>query len=456
MTRGSIYFLPPRHEISTSQQSKTSGINPGIFSHPVLILSLDPWRAEADILVISSLDGKTLNEYSRSQRIRETHVPIFPAEPHPDNGCISYLDNEGPLPKKSYIKVDQRHTVPQAILRPLFDQHSRQQFGLRDASFEDIKRMTGTPATSTNPNDSEAPSSKQQNHHNDWTESFRKQEDMDRRYKTAQIITGAFAKTLIKNAGLLSPDQDHLTILDNACGTGVVAAALHDMLDQTTKDRMELTCGDFSEQMIKLVRARIEENGWRNTKAKLVDAQKTGLPDGSFTHVLANFVIMGLQEPDAALSECFRILKPGGICAFTTWQHVDWITDVRGAFATLPGPPPFPDDLAMYRSWGQGDWHSTDWIRSHIQKSKIYHFTNIEIESVGKDPVMESSAMFVDAFSVMIPMILKKFWSEQDRKEKGEMAVPALLKYMNEKYGDGKEVKMHWVANVVTMEKPLE
>lgn len=96
---------------------------------------------------------------------------------------------------------------------------------------------------------------------------------MDRRYKTAQIITGAFAKTLIENAGLLNPGQDHLTILDNACGTGVVTASLHDMLDQTIKDRMELTCGDFSEQMIKSVRERIEENGWRNTTAKLVDAQ---------------------------------------------------------------------------------------------------------------------------------------------------------------------------------------
>lgn len=108
----------------------------------------------------------------------------------------------------------------------------------------------------------------------------------------------------------------------------------------------------------------------------------------------------------------------------------------------------------MYRSWGVGDWHSVDWIRSHL--SSNFRFEDIDVEAVGKDLVMESPAVFVDTFSVMIPVILKKFWSEQDRKDKADMVVPALLKYMNGKYGEGKPVKMHWVANIVTATKPVE
>ncbi|KAL8935458.1 MAG: hypothetical protein Q9216_005414 [Gyalolechia sp. 2 TL-2023] len=311
-----------------------------------------------------------------------------------------------------------------------------------------------TSPTSRNTDDVAAPIPKQ---HNDWTESFFKQVDMGRRYKNAEIITGPFAKTMIQQAGLLEPTtHSQLTILDNACGTGVVAAALHDLLDSSTRKRMKLTCGDFAKPMLEVVKKRIEEKGWMNTEARQVDAQKTALPDASFTHVLANFVIMGLQEPDAALSECFRILRPGGTCAFTTWHHVAWIDDVRAAFATLPGPPPFPDNLTVYRSWGKGDWHSIEWIRSHIQQQQRGQFTDIQIEQVAKDLTFDSPATFVDTFSVMVPVIVKKFWSEEDQREKGGMAVPALLEYMNGKYGEGKEMRMHWVANVVTMRKLME
>ncbi|KAI4142709.1 MAG: hypothetical protein L6R39_004840, partial [Caloplaca ligustica] len=140
---------------------------------------------------------------------------------------------------------------------------------------------------------------------NEWTEAFFKQGDTARRYKNAEIATGPFAKVLVEEAGLLDPlpPDQKLTILDNACGIGAVAAALHEMLDpETVRERMELTCGDFAEPMLKAVGERIEENGWVNTKVKLVDAQNTGLPDASFSHVLANFVIMGLQDPDAALN----------------------------------------------------------------------------------------------------------------------------------------------------------
>ena len=132
------------------------------------------------------------------------------------------------------------------------------------------------------------------------------------------------------------------------------------------------------------------------------------------------------------------------------------MSDVRAAMATLPGPPPFPDDVTMYRSWGVGEWYSADWIRSHLSDPTNFQFEDVDVEAVGKDLVMESPSTFVDTFSVMIPMIIKRFWSEQDRREKADLVVPALLRYMNGKYGEGKPVRMHWVANLVTATKPLD
>lgn len=106
-----------------------------------------------------------------------------------------------------------------------------------------------------------------------WASSYFKQEDMGRRYKNAEIITGAFARTLIEKAGLLEPEQESLAILDNACGTGVVTNALHTLLSQEMKERMDLVCGDFSEPMLDTLSKRIADNGWERTKARMVDAQ---------------------------------------------------------------------------------------------------------------------------------------------------------------------------------------
>ena len=104
-------------------------------------------------------------------------------------------------------------------------------------------------------------------------ESMFKSEDMARRYKSAEVVTGAFARVLVEKAGLLEPSPEPTAILDNACGTGVVAAALFELLDRSTKDRMELTCGDFSDSMIKSMNERIEASGWEKVTAKNVDAQ---------------------------------------------------------------------------------------------------------------------------------------------------------------------------------------
>ena len=92
-------------------------------------------------------------------------------------------------------------------------------------------------------------------------------------YKVAERATGPFARSLIRQAGVYQVTQTPLVVLDNACGTGVVSAQLYETLEESAKEKMQLTCADFSEHMVKAVTQRIEENHWNGATARLVDAQ---------------------------------------------------------------------------------------------------------------------------------------------------------------------------------------
>ncbi|KAL8917583.1 MAG: hypothetical protein Q9208_007866 [Pyrenodesmia sp. 3 TL-2023] len=141
MTPGSIYYLPSSRRLSLGQQHVTGNLPPGIFGHPVLILRTCARTSTVEFLIITSLDGKALGEYTKKKSRRAHLVPLFPSDPHLDNRSIVHLKNGWCLPKKCYIRTDERFTMPCDILEPLFDQ-SAQQFELRHNDFRDIDQMS--------------------------------------------------------------------------------------------------------------------------------------------------------------------------------------------------------------------------------------------------------------------------------------------------------------------------
>ncbi|KAL9043448.1 MAG: hypothetical protein Q9214_003369 [Letrouitia sp. 1 TL-2023] len=141
MQPGCVYFLPAV-DIWTFAENGYRSIEPGILDHPVLILSTNPCQHTTTVLIISSLRGKDLGLYSLNCNVRANHVPIFPNEPHPDNGSIIYLDTDWALPKQSYIKTSRRYKLPQSLLRPLFDQQTGQQFRLKREFLDLVKEFT--------------------------------------------------------------------------------------------------------------------------------------------------------------------------------------------------------------------------------------------------------------------------------------------------------------------------
>lgn len=110
------------------------------------------------------------------------------------------------------------------------------------------------------------------------------------KYRAAERATLPFARELVQRSRITSVTADTpLNVLDQACGTGVVGLALHDMLAGRPETSWKLTCTDVSQPMLDAFQERVKTAGWKNTDAKISDIQKNGLLSAQYTHVFSSF-----------------------------------------------------------------------------------------------------------------------------------------------------------------------
>lgn len=65
---------------------------------------------------------------------------------------------------------------------------------------------------------------------------------------------------------------------------------------------------------------------------------------------------------------------------------------------------------------------------------------------------VKNAAEFVKIFTIMIPFITSKFWSDQERERCGGLINGALMDYLTGKYGEG-PIKLDWAAILATGHK---
>jgi len=94
-------------------------------------------------------------------------------------------------------------------------------------------------------------------------------------------------------------------ILEVGVGTGLS----FDDYDETT----EITGIDLSAPMLDKARARMSSGRYPYVKdVQLMDAHAMTFADATFDCVVAQFVITLVADPEQVLSECHRVVKPGG------------------------------------------------------------------------------------------------------------------------------------------------
>lgn len=135
-----------------------------------------------------------------------------------------------------------------------------------------------------------------------------------------------------KCIGLLDP-QPGERVLDVATGTGVAAF----MAAEHVGKAGEVVATDISESMVAQTAAYAAERGITNMRFERADAEELPYPDASFDAVTCVLGLMFPAEPQRAIEQMYRMLKPGGRAAVCVWgrrERCGWaelfpITDAR-------------------------------------------------------------------------------------------------------------------------------
>jgi SAM-dependent methyltransferase len=138
--------------------------------------------------------------------------------------------------------------------------------------------------------------------------------------------------------------QPGQTILELAAGPGDTGLMAAELVGPTGK----LISTDASEEMLEVARRRAEALGIGNAEFKVMEGEWIDLRTATVDGVLCRWGYMLMLDPEAALRETRRVLRPGGHVALAAWAAPDLNPQMVLAPGTLVElgltEPPAPDE----------------------------------------------------------------------------------------------------------------
>jgi ubiquinone/menaquinone biosynthesis C-methylase UbiE len=143
----------------------------------------------------------------------------------------------------------------------------------------------------------------------------------------------------------LQPGQ---RVLDLAAGPGETGFLAAELIAPTGT----LITSDAVEAMLDVARARAAELGVSNVEFRELQLEWIDLPTASVDAVLCRWGVMLIVDPEAALREIRRVLRPGGRVALAVWDEPGvnpWTTITSRALIELGhASPPEPGTPGMF------------------------------------------------------------------------------------------------------------
>jgi ubiquinone/menaquinone biosynthesis C-methylase UbiE len=104
-------------------------------------------------------------------------------------------------------------------------------------------------------------------------------------------------------------------VLDVCCGSGASAIPAAVKVGNTGS----VLGADLADSLLKLARKKSQQQGLANIEFRCGDFTNMGLPSESFDAIVCVFGIFFVPDMEAAVAELWRMLRPGGKLAITSW-----------------------------------------------------------------------------------------------------------------------------------------
>src|SRR6201994_109991 len=128
------------------------------------------------------------------------------------------------------------------------------------------------------------------------------------------VFGGVFGKG--RKAAIIATNSIGGRVLEVGVGTGI-------SLPQYAPN-LRIFGTDISEAMLRKAQQRVTELGLANVEGLAVmDAEKLEFADNSFDVVMAQYVVTAVPNPEIALDEFARVLRPGGELVILTRVSAD-------------------------------------------------------------------------------------------------------------------------------------
>jgi ubiquinone/menaquinone biosynthesis C-methylase UbiE len=109
--------------------------------------------------------------------------------------------------------------------------------------------------------------------------------------------------------------QPGAEVLDVCCGSGASAIPAAVKVGNTGS----VLGADLADSLLDLARQKSHQQGLANIEFRCGDFTNMGLPSESFDAIVCVFGIFFVPDMEAAIAELWRMLRPGGKLAITSW-----------------------------------------------------------------------------------------------------------------------------------------
>jgi ubiquinone/menaquinone biosynthesis C-methylase UbiE len=159
--------------------------------------------------------------------------------------------------------------------------------------------------------------------------------------RLAPVTEAMFEKTKLGRAD---------RVLELACGPGGVGlAAAH-----VVGTEGEVVLSDVAPAMVAAAARRLAKSGLKQVRTAVLDLEQIAEPDSAYDVVLCREGLMFAVDPDGAVAEMHRVLRPGGWAAVSVWGAKEanpWLgvvfDGVRDTLGIEVPPPGVPGPLSL-------------------------------------------------------------------------------------------------------------